>query len=321
VNGSLIDLDGRPALHFERTLPHPVARVWRAVTEPDELAQWFVGPVAWTPALGETFDVAGATVEITELDPPHSIAWTWGVERYRFELAASPEGCTLRFTHVFDEQHGPAAQHAAGWETYLDRLDALLAGHPIDEIAAHVPIAELHEQYAVAFGQDPGPGRRMIASFPFRDLTLEPGPRLRLERRYRHPVERVWRAIAEPAEQAHWFPDGPGTLTVTESEPPTRLVGTWHGGTLTFVLTPEPDGCRLVFTHAFDDPGLAAMTGAGWHRCFARVDALLAGHPMDERASLDAWTDVHERYAEAWGVDPGPGRRALADHPGVTASR
>ena len=56
MNGSLIDVDGRPALHFERTLPHPVARVWRAVTEPAELAQWFVGPVAWTPALGETFE-------------------------------------------------------------------------------------------------------------------------------------------------------------------------------------------------------------------------------------------------------------------------
>lgn len=320
TSGRLIDVDGRPALHFERTLPHPVARVWRAVTEPAELAQWFVAPVAWTPVLGESYEAEGQRVEITELVPPRRIAWSWGDERYAFDLTASPEGCVLRFTHVFDERHGPAAQHAAGWETYLDRLDALLAGHPIDEVEAHVPIAELHERYAATFGQDPAPGRRMIASLPFRDLTLEPGPVLRLERRYRHPVERVWRAIADPAEQAHWFPDGPETLTVTETEPPTRLVGTWHGGTLTFLLTAETNGCRLVFTHAFADRDLAAMTGAGWHRCFARVDALLAGLPMDERSSLDAWTDVHERYAEQWGVDPGPGRRALAEHP-VTTSR
>ena len=47
--GQLIDLDGRPALHFERHLAHSVEHVWRAVTEPSELAQWFVGPVAWTP--------------------------------------------------------------------------------------------------------------------------------------------------------------------------------------------------------------------------------------------------------------------------------
>lgn len=70
-----------------------------------------------------------------------------------------------------------------------------------------------------------------------------------------------------------------------------------------------------MFTHTFDDRDLAAQTGAGWHRCFARVDALLAGHPMDERSSLDAWTEVHERYAEQWRVDPEPGRSALASHP------
>jgi len=313
VNGRLVDVDGRPALQFERTLRHPVARVWRAVTEPAELAQWFVGPVSWTPALGETFTVAGATVEITELDPPRTLAWTWGPESYRFELADAPEGCRLRFTHVFDDAHGPAAQHAAGWETYLDRLDALLAGRPISEVDAHVPVAELHERYAIAFGQDPAPGRRMIATLPFRDLTLEDGPCLRLERRYRHPVERLWRALTD--EQQAWFPGDDEPLTVVRSEPPHLLVGTWYGDTLRFELTPEPDGCRLVFTHAFADRDLAARTGAGWHRCFARVDALLAGHPMDTAASLDAWPDVHERYAETWGVDPEIGRRAFAAHP------
>jgi uncharacterized protein YndB with AHSA1/START domain len=313
VNGSLIDVDGRPALHFVRTLPHSVPRVWRAVTEPAELAQWFVSPVAWTPALGETYEAEGQQVEVTELDPPHAIAWSWGTERYRFELTEAGDGCTLRFTHVFDDRYGPAAQHAAGWETYLDRLDAVLAGRPMSEVAAHVPIAELHEEYAVAFGQDPAPGRRMIASLPFRDLTLEDGPQLRLERRYRHPVERVWRAIAE--ERAAWFPGEDEPLAVERSEPPHLLVGTWHGGTLRFELTAEASGCTLVFTHAFDDRALAAMTGAGWHRCFARIDALLAGHPMDDGASLDAWPDVHERYAEAWGLDPEPGRRAFAAHP------
>lgn len=312
TTGALIDVDGRPALRFERALPHSVERLWRAVTEPAELAQWFVGPVAWTPALGETFEVDGQRVTVTELDPPRRIAWSWGDERYAFELdATSNGGCRLRFTHVFDDRYGPAAQHAAGWETYLDRLDALLAGHPIDEIEAHVPIAELHEQYAVAFGQDPAPGRRMIATLPFRDLTLEAGPELRLERHFRHPVERLWRAIDDADERAGWFPaDAP--LLVTERRAPTLLVGTWFGDTLRFELTTEPTGCRLVFTHAFADRSLAARTGAGWHRCFARVDALLAGHPMNLEASLDAWPDVHERYAEAFGVDPEIGRAALA---------
>jgi uncharacterized protein YndB with AHSA1/START domain len=312
TTGDLIDVDGRPALRFERTLPHSVERVWRAVTEPSELAQWFVGPVAWTPSLGETFEVEGQHVTITALEPPHRIAWDWADEHYAFELGDSPRGCVLRFTHVFSDRYGPAAQHAAGWETYLDRLDALLTGHPIDEIEAHVPIAELHEHYAAAFGQDPAPGRRMIATLPFRDLTLERGPVLRLERRFRHPVERVWRAIDDPDERAQWFPEDE-PLTVVDRQPPRLLVGTWFGDTLQFELVSEPAGCRLVFTHAFTDRALAARTGAGWHRCFARFDALLAGHPMDTDASLDAWTEVHERYAEAWDVDPEIGRAAIAD--------
>jgi hypothetical protein len=30
---------------------------------------------------------------------------------------------------------------------------------------------------------------------------------------------------------------------------------------------------------------------------------------------FDAWPDVHERYASAWGIDPEIGRRAYAAHP------
>jgi uncharacterized protein YndB with AHSA1/START domain len=39
--GTYETIDGRPALRFERRYAHPVERVWRAVTEPGELAAWF----------------------------------------------------------------------------------------------------------------------------------------------------------------------------------------------------------------------------------------------------------------------------------------
>ncbi len=40
--GSLDQLDdGRWQLRFERTLPHPPEKVWRALTEPQHLARWF----------------------------------------------------------------------------------------------------------------------------------------------------------------------------------------------------------------------------------------------------------------------------------------
>jgi uncharacterized protein YndB with AHSA1/START domain len=43
MNGSLETVDNRPALRFERHLDHAVERVWRAITEPEELRRWYPG--------------------------------------------------------------------------------------------------------------------------------------------------------------------------------------------------------------------------------------------------------------------------------------
>lgn len=220
----------------------------------------------------------------------------------------------LVFTHVLDESRGSAAEHAAGWEGYLDRLGARLGGRVLSEEDAHGAIGERHERYARRFGLDPAAGRRTIAAMAFRGLTLEDGLVLRLERRFSHGAERVWRALTDPGERAGWFPAG-AELKVTESARPTLLEGLWYGDRLRFELGADGDGCRLVFTHAFADRDTAARTAAGWDRCFARVDALLAGVVLDEAESLREWLAVHDRYAAAFGVDPELGRRAYAQHP------
>jgi uncharacterized protein YndB with AHSA1/START domain len=151
TSGTQDIVDGRPALRFERHLDHAIARVWRAVTEPAELARWFVSEVPWTPVPGERFEAGGERGRITALKPPRLIAWTWGVERYSFELTADGDGCVLVFTHVFDPRHGPGWQHAAGWETYLNRLDAHLAGGFLSEEQAHEGVGELVERYRERF--------------------------------------------------------------------------------------------------------------------------------------------------------------------------
>ncbi len=145
------------------------------------------------------------------------------------------------------------------------------------------------------------------------NVSLEDGPKLRFERRYAHPIERVWRAITEPDELRHWFPQE-APIEVTESDPPRLLAGTWFGNELRFELTPDGDGCVLVFTHAFDDPATSARDAAGWDACFTRLDALLEGEPIGEQESLKAWPDLHERYAEEFGVDPEVGRQAYKQH-------
>ena len=163
TDGTLETIDGRPALRFERTLAHSVERVWRAISDPAELERWFPAAADWTPATGETFEAYGATGEVTEADAPHRLAWTFGGERFSFELAAQESGCRMVFTHVFDDR-ALAAQTAAGWETYLSRLDAHLAGGHLSEEEAHEPWEEAHERYAEHFGIDPGPGRRFLAA-------------------------------------------------------------------------------------------------------------------------------------------------------------
>jgi len=107
--------------------------------------------VDWKPELGERFEAAGKTGEVTELDPPRLLAWAWGGELFRFELRPDGDGCVLTFTHVFDDR-SLAAQHAAGWETYFKRLDAHLEGAFLPEEDAHEGAAELQERYAERFG-------------------------------------------------------------------------------------------------------------------------------------------------------------------------
>jgi uncharacterized protein YndB with AHSA1/START domain len=153
LTGSEQTVDGRPALVFERRLDHPIERVWRAVTEPAELARWFVvTEVPWTPAAGEEFEAAGETGRITALEPPRLLAWTWGSERYSFELTPEGDGCVLVFTHVYNPELGPGWQHAAGWETYLNRLDAHLAGGFLAEEDAHAGIQDLMSRYRATLG-------------------------------------------------------------------------------------------------------------------------------------------------------------------------
>jgi uncharacterized protein YndB with AHSA1/START domain len=222
------------------------------------------------------------TGDVVVSEAPHAIAWENGGHHVRIDLRADGGGTLMTFTHRLP---GPGDQFAAGWEIYFTRLDALLAGGELSEQAAH-------DQHKIALSDD--------------------GPELRLERRLFHPVDRLWRALTDAAELAHWFP---GEYEVVEMDAPRLLVARWHGETLRVEL--EPDGAFAVlrFSHSFEGREFAARSAAGWDRCFERLEALLRGGPLGERASLALWPYVHERYAEEWGVDPEIGRRAYAEHP------
>jgi hypothetical protein len=96
---------------------------------------------------------------VTEVDAPHHLAWRYAGQLQSFELADVGDGCWSAFVLVFDELQ-LAAQTAAGWESYLMRLDPYLRGEHLTAANAHGQWAEIHELYAERFGVDPELGRR-----------------------------------------------------------------------------------------------------------------------------------------------------------------
>ena len=151
--GTYETIDGRPAVHFERRYPHPIERVWRAVTEPAELEHWFPSSVQLDLREGGamTFTFREHEIEpmqgrVTELDPPRRFWFLWGEEELRLELDPDGDGCRLRFTHLLSARE-QAARDAAGWHVCLDRLERLVAGAGAEAPGAE-PTDEWSERYA-----------------------------------------------------------------------------------------------------------------------------------------------------------------------------
>jgi uncharacterized protein YndB with AHSA1/START domain len=131
--------DGRWALRFERTLAHPVRKVWRALTEREHLLVWFPSVVDLDLPAGTDIELrfpsgraSGSTGTITRADSPKLLEYTWDQDVLRWELTPTGDaGCHLAFTHVFDDHTGAAAA-AAGWHAGLETLEAWLGGRDQD---------------------------------------------------------------------------------------------------------------------------------------------------------------------------------------------
>ena len=151
MHGIYSTVDDRPALTFERRLAHPVERVWRAVTDPAELAHWFPSAVSGDVAPGGTltfeFTEGDMTLdgEVVELEPPRRFAFTFGDDVLRIELEPDGDGCLLRFSCLFDDPER-AARDAAGWHVCLDLLETHLGGAATDAPGSE-PTPEWRELY------------------------------------------------------------------------------------------------------------------------------------------------------------------------------
>ena len=149
-------LGGRPTVRVERHYPHPIDRVWRAVTTPKHLEEWFPSPVELDLRVGGAMRFPafegdpGAVGTIEVVDEPRRLAFSWGSDRLTLELVPDGDGTTLALTHTFDDRYG-APSFATGWEICLASLSSVLAGEPVPRPDRGIA---RHEELVHEFGLD-----------------------------------------------------------------------------------------------------------------------------------------------------------------------
>jgi uncharacterized protein YndB with AHSA1/START domain len=151
-----------------------------------------------------------------------------------------------------------------------------------------------------------------------------------LVRELRHPREKVWQALTDPAQLREWAPfDADGSLAeagstvklttvgaptphvtetkVTRADAPGVLEYNWGGFDMRWQLEALSGGTRLTLWTNIDRRFIA-MGAAGWHICFDVLDHALSGTPIGRIVGPDAmkfggWQRLHAEYAKQFGVE------------------
>jgi uncharacterized protein YndB with AHSA1/START domain len=102
----------RRDLHFENVYPHPIERVWAALTDAAALSQWLM-PNDFQPRLGHRFQFRTKPApgfdgivdcEVLEMNPPQRLVYSWkggGVDTLlTWTLTPDPAGTRLRLDHT-----------------------------------------------------------------------------------------------------------------------------------------------------------------------------------------------------------------------------
>ena len=139
ASGARVLKDGEQwALVLVRELRHSPAKVWEALTDPDQLREWApfdadrnLGAVGTTAKLTTVGAPALPVTEarVTRAIPPKELVYNWGEHDMRWELEPSPGGTRLTLSTRIPRAF--IAMGAAGWHICFDVLDRHLGGAPI----------------------------------------------------------------------------------------------------------------------------------------------------------------------------------------------
>jgi len=144
-----------------------------------------------------------------------------------------------------------------------------------------------------------------------------------LVRELRHPPEKVWRAITEPAHLREWAPfEADGNLGTAGTTVNLTWAATAHVSETRVTRADAPkllefhdirwelealdSGTRLTLWHSIDRRFIA-WGAAGWHICFDVLERLLDGEPIGRIVGTDAmkfggWQRLNAEYAKQFGI-------------------
>jgi uncharacterized protein YndB with AHSA1/START domain len=123
---------------IERTLNAPAEKVWKAITDKDQMKQWYFDLAEFKPEVGFEFTFVGGSEEksylhlckITEVVPGKKLQYSWRYDEYpgnsfvTFELFPDGDKTRLKLTHEgletfpTDNKDFARSSFEAGW-TYI----------------------------------------------------------------------------------------------------------------------------------------------------------------------------------------------------------
>ena len=132
-----------PDIVFVEELPHAIDKVWAALTDSADLAEWLM-PNDFEPRLGKQFTLQcppGLTTRgwvecvLLEMDPPQRMVWSWQAVAesepsqvaFCLEPIANGSGTRLTLTHSREPSATERQRFAGGWTEKLANLRQRLA--------------------------------------------------------------------------------------------------------------------------------------------------------------------------------------------------
>jgi uncharacterized protein YndB with AHSA1/START domain len=163
MKDDLGDITNCYTITFTRRSKHSAARLWRALTDPDEVAQWSEAPADVDLRVGGTYTLFAGNESheecvIVRVEPERVLAYVWGMGRpgawgnhasvVQWTIEDEGDGCTYTFVHngCADRGEGEAGL-AAGWHGFLDQIDKHLDGETWSKEQAVADWERLHAPY------------------------------------------------------------------------------------------------------------------------------------------------------------------------------